>query len=974
VVPAYQKVPARTNGTNIPPVPLIEFDAPCANHYQFIMTIASRIHTFVHNHITTSSPTSNSFRQAPHVVSPFRLSATVNALSRRFQHLFGARNVGDPTIDAEHVEERVSAIAPAIDNDEDNGWGIPDEEEEVIWEQSDDNASGHSILPWEHPDGGLSGDYDRDDSDSLVLIDHAASSPRSSESGDSSASVDPKAQIGLALSSLYEELSKVLPDDFPCDLPIRPNCWLPPQPEIRPMLPDTAAYCKLLLDEATRCKNIPALIRGKPEAPVELLEDLSGQLSKVLSSHPPSGMSAALTDACAKLHARLLVLRRRFGAPSDPMAATSLKVCEEKMRAIVIDVATSANLAGNALVKFIEKVYVRDAPGMLQCTMELPPPKQGEIFDRSRTLGAALGIGDDFKTRMIEKKNEWLRLSQGGHPITPLHAIEGHAHAVIHTTRDSIKNRSLRRVEQHFDTKAASPASRFPRLKQLLFKPQPPDSDELRTKLVVLFGEGSLFVPNHERRTTRFVAEQGPSINASTTVTMLTTVLLQRAAKWKATPNDQRGGGQSLHRWVDHMIDSLFIFFPEVFRELKDENLAKVMATWLCRFTMEKSIPSQRLHSLLRQIHATALTMQDGPRCDMLLHALQMLKNDLPEGHTTHLLINSALLRDQGAWLKRHGMPHLINILKREELQLYPRLIALGHAFRKHVEGRNNLDGREFDDIFDLDGGKNLRRQQYEDHVRNIMMSPDHVYINRGGTLYFYDEGSNTVVFADPCRHDGGGAYRPSKGYTYFTNKMVEQGLKRLPNDFYARLDEAGQVDPDDADAGAPVITLVPEVDYDSMDQPYVACEVSSQDVTKYLDQFRDEIGEEQFARYTAKRIARDGGKFHLTVISAAEYDAGDYDRLKERLATVPDLAKIFKDGVQAKILGLGGVSDDDGNTAAFAVVRCDALDDFRCRYGLRRRDFHITLGFSEKDVHFVGKVPAPKDKSSLEFQWKTSS
>lgn len=140
--------------------------------------------------------------------------------------------------------------------------------------------------------------------------------------------------------------------------------------------------------------------------------------------------------------------------------------------------------------------------------------------------------------------------------------------------------------------------------------------------------------------------------------------------------------------------------------------------------------------------------------------------------------------------------------------------------------------------------------------------------------------------------------------------------------------------------------------------QNYLAIKVELSNIQPFLDRLQSELGED-FLLYTGNQIARDGGKYHITVINVM-----DYGRLVKSLgmdkflsALEPILEYEIDD---LDMLGVGK-AESKGNTSYFVVCESDKLDAVRTRFELPKQDFHITLGFDKKDVFGV-----VKDKSSL--------
>lgn len=140
--------------------------------------------------------------------------------------------------------------------------------------------------------------------------------------------------------------------------------------------------------------------------------------------------------------------------------------------------------------------------------------------------------------------------------------------------------------------------------------------------------------------------------------------------------------------------------------------------------------------------------------------------------------------------------------------------------------------------------------------------------------------------------------------------------------------------------------------------QNYLAIKVELSNIQPFLDRLESELGED-FLLYTGNQIARDGGKYHITVINVM-----DYGRLVKSLGMdkfLSALESILEYEIDdLDMLGVGK-AESKGNTSYFVVCESDKLDAVRTRFGLPKQDFHITLGFDKKDVFGV-----TKDKSSL--------
>lgn len=94
---------------------------------------------------------------------------------------------------------------------------------------------------------------------------------------------------------------------------------------------------------------------------------------------------------------------------------------------------------------------------------------------------------------------------------------------------------------------------------------------------------------------------------------------------------------------------------------------------------------------------------------------------------------------------------------------------------------------------------------------------------------------------------------------------------------------------------------------------------------------------------YTSNQRVRDKGKHHITVVSASE------------LAKEPSLGHIEGVEVSYTMRGVGSATKD-GNTSYFIVVESWELKNIARGLNLPKRDYHVTIGFNEKDVFGVYK------------------
>ncbi len=130
-----------------------------------------------------------------------------------------------------------------------------------------------------------------------------------------------------------------------------------------------------------------------------------------------------------------------------------------------------------------------------------------------------------------------------------------------------------------------------------------------------------------------------------------------------------------------------------------------------------------------------------------------------------------------------------------------------------------------------------------------------------------------------------------------------------------------------------------------SSGRAYVGLSVSKKIIAPYLTALRKELKKRSFELVIGNRTKRDGVGYHLTVLSPDECE-------KINQKSISD----YKNrAVQITLFGIGKVESVDG-VSYFIVVKSDDARKIRKEAGEGHRDFHITLGFLESDVHGVTK------------------
>ena len=139
----------------------------------------------------------------------------------------------------------------------------------------------------------------------------------------------------------------------------------------------------------------------------------------------------------------------------------------------------------------------------------------------------------------------------------------------------------------------------------------------------------------------------------------------------------------------------------------------------------------------------------------------------------------------------------------------------------------------------------------------------------------------------------------------------------------------------------------------DILGNNYLGIKVPNDVVDPFLDDLKEFLGDD-FDTYTRNQQDRDHGNYHITVINTM-----DYNRLAKEVGVenfINSLETVLNYEIDdLEMLGVGTATKGD-NTTYFIVCNSDKLDAVRTRFGLGNQDFHVTLGFKDKDVFGVPK------------------
>lgn len=101
----------------------------------------------------------------------------------------------------------------------------------------------------------------------------------------------------------------------------------------------------------------------------------------------------------------------------------------------------------------------------------------------------------------------------------------------------------------------------------------------------------------------------------------------------------------------------------------------------------------------------------------------------------------------------------------------------------------------------------------------------------------------------------------------------------------------------------------------------------------------------------------KDRGEFHITIIKPNEVKALKTSLGKEVFEkSLNEEMSVFSNGSGPQIVGLGKHQDVTGDIVYFVVVDWPEAQSFRARFDLPLADLHITMAFSNKDIHGVRK------------------
>ncbi len=145
------------------------------------------------------------------------------------------------------------------------------------------------------------------------------------------------------------------------------------------------------------------------------------------------------------------------------------------------------------------------------------------------------------------------------------------------------------------------------------------------------------------------------------------------------------------------------------------------------------------------------------------------------------------------------------------------------------------------------------------------------------------------------------------------------------------------------------LLSVTTEMMQDETGADYLGCPIAEASVSPELAAVRRLLSAEEAAGYERNLLDRNGGVYHLTVVSPPEW---------EGLAV--DGTSVSGLDFEIALIGLGCARQEMEETY-YTVCEAAAIQTLRASLGLPSRDLHVTLAFKQVDIHGVCK-----DRSTL--------
>lgn len=126
----------------------------------------------------------------------------------------------------------------------------------------------------------------------------------------------------------------------------------------------------------------------------------------------------------------------------------------------------------------------------------------------------------------------------------------------------------------------------------------------------------------------------------------------------------------------------------------------------------------------------------------------------------------------------------------------------------------------------------------------------------------------------------------------------------------------------------------------------YLGVKVHEYQIADFINEVIDHVGAEEAEAMFFKRRSRDRSRTHHMTL----FNDMRIQNIGEQFSSV------IGSEMELTLTGIGSVTKGD-NTAWYITVNSADADAFVSEHNVQSRDWHITLGFTIKDIHGVPKV-----------------
>lgn len=143
------------------------------------------------------------------------------------------------------------------------------------------------------------------------------------------------------------------------------------------------------------------------------------------------------------------------------------------------------------------------------------------------------------------------------------------------------------------------------------------------------------------------------------------------------------------------------------------------------------------------------------------------------------------------------------------------------------------------------------------------------------------------------------------------------------------------------------------KIELDKSNQPYLVADIDNEIIDLYNEVFKQIVNNSYNCIENKKK--RDNGKSHITILTAMEY---------KELIKNNEYKNMINDIVNQKstfIFSEIGSIEKENNNTYYALCENGYLQQFRKNLNLEEKDFHMTIGFDNKDLFHKRKIKNTK-------------